>query len=302
MTADRIAEVVADIRAGRVSPPPQSSPDIHQLLLPQVQRPQPVIDCTAVFDLQRRMSRIDLYGDYPTLTPPWERALLCYVNTFQNVIVMSVEREDWAGHGTGTQGWRSTNPVDWSQVRWIANTSIWIGGRSGSGAAIPTTGAVHLLRHAIRADGAPEDINWIAVIPGDNPDTEVDGNSPWLAATLTLTASLNFLNCSNVSTAEPPRPRPERRRIARTGVQVQSIVVRPPGRRSGMGAGNARPLEACETALSPVRGHFVHYGEQYGRGLLFGRYPGKFWVPDHVRGAGEPTIRDYRLAPGDTVP
>lgn len=37
--------------------------------------------------------------------------------------------------------------------------------------------------------------------------------------------------------------------------------------------------------LHVARGHFSHYGPEYGRGLLFGKYAGKFWIESHLRGS-----------------
>jgi hypothetical protein len=137
---------------------------------------------------------------------------------------------------------------------------------------------MHAIRHAIHEDGSPADINWIALTGGSAPEEEI--LAAWEVAMIVFGASMNFLNASNVSVAVPDRPRPTRRRIARTGVEVQTIVVRPPGKRRDSGAG-ARPIDSMETILSPVRGHFAHYGEKYGRGLLFGRLEGKFWISGH---------------------
>lgn len=302
MTADRIAEVVADIRAGRIQTPNTVKVSVRDMFLPEAQLSQPVVDCTAIFEMQRQMTTIDMYGDYPSIVPPWEDALLCYTNTFGNVIVMQVHREDWDGSPLDQDAWTTGNPVEWDRVRWISTASIWIGGVSGDSKAMPTTGPCHILRHAIRDDGAPEDINWIALMARPGQFCEVrqmddPGAAIWQAATVTLTASLNFLGCSNVDVAEPARPRPMRRRIARTGVQVQTIVVRPPGKRR-LGSGGARPIDASENVLSPVRGHFARYGID-GRGLLFGKHAGKFWIPGHVRGAGSDNAepRDYVLKP-----
>lgn len=133
----------------------------------------------------------------------------------------------------------------------------------------------------------------------DLADCGPNSTEAWDATIATIGAALNFLNASNVDIAEPARPRPIRRRISRTGVQVQTIVVRPPGRRRTK-TSESRPIDAIETELSPVRGHFAHYGDQYGRGLLFGRYAGKFWVPGHVRGAGDGQQKDYVLRPRTT--
>lgn len=302
MSADRIAEVVADIRANRVKR--VDMPDVlYDPLLATAQLPQPVVDCTAIFRMQLAADRVDLYGDHPSIVPPWEDAMFGFINSHGNTIVVQCHRDDWDGSAIDKESWNSCNDVDWSQVRWIACSTVWVGGQSGDGRHMPTIGPCYIIRHAIRDDGGPEDINWVEVLPEPNhPRGREAAVGLWDATAVTLTSSLNFLGCSNVDVAEPVRPRPERRRIARTGVQVQTIVVRPPGRRRAAG-GYARPIEVIETPLTSVRGHFARYGVEGREGLLFGKYQGKFWIPAHARGIGEgePEPRAYALKPDGTA-
>lgn len=293
--AERIAEVVADIRAGKARHPAATDPPgrkVSAVAAARARLDQPVVDCTAIFDQQRALREIDLYGAHQTITPPWENALLCYVNTFGNVICMQVHLVERGADASA--GWDTHNDVDWEQVRWTAETMIWVGGTSGDGQHLPPSGPCHMFRHAISNTGAPLDLNWIALLARHDNDP----NLPmWEPALVTLNASLGFLNCSNVGVAEPSRPRPTRRRIARTGVPVQTIVVRPPGRRRASST-TVRPLDPSEAVLSSVRGHFAYYGPEHGRGLLFGKYPGKFWIAGHVRGVtGEANNRTYTLKP-----
>lgn len=311
MSAEPIAAVVADIRAGRTHHPAAiDEPGIitSLKLLLRAQEPQPVIDCTSIFNgWMANNKSINLYDDLPSITPPWENALLCYVNTHGNVICLQVQRQD---HDACTipprEDWYTDNDIDWSRVRWIAETAVWVGGKSGDGKPMRTSGPCHMFRHAIHEDGSPADINWIALLAKRGQRAEVsdldDANrAVWDTSMIVLGASLNFLNASNVDTAEPHRPRPTRRRLARTGVTVQAIVVRPAGKHRAKSSA-ARPIDASETVLSPVRGHWARYGVD-GRGLLFGKYSGKFWIPAHARGAGdgaEPQ-RDYVLKPKESV-
>lgn len=313
--AEQIAAVVADIRAGRVKHPgaidrPGIVTAAH--LLARAQRPQPVVDCTAIFHMQQGLDEINLYDDHPQVTPPWDNALLCYVNTFGNVICLQVHRRDHDGSTISRNEWVTDNEVDWARVRWIAESAIWVGGKYGANLDLDTHGPCHLFRHAIYEDGTPGDINWVSLL--DRVDKwqyqvtgedrlSVDSEPTWEAILITLGASLNFLNASNVDIAEPARPRAERRRIARTGVTVQTIVVRPPGKRRASSTA-VRPLDASETVLGPVRGHWARYGPEHGRGLLFGKYAGKFWITAHVRGAGdEPDEpRNYVLKPSPRPP
>lgn len=300
---ERIAEVVADIRAGRVHHPAATDEAgiVTSLkLLKRAQVPQPVVDCTAVFAQARARESIALYEDHPLITPPWPDALLCYVNTFGNVICLQVHLRNAAG--ARPKDWFTENEVDWPRVKWIAETAVWVGGRCGDGEHMPTSGPCHLFRHAIHDDGSPADINWLALTArkgqlAERRNIEDANQGTWDAAMITLGSALNFLNASNVDVAEPSRPRPTRRRLARVGVTVQTIVVRPPGRRRAR-SGEARPMEAAETVFSSVRGHFSCYGEQFNRGLLFGKYSGRFWIPAHARGkADEQTAKDYVLRP-----
>lgn len=169
----------------------------------------------------------------------------------------------------------------------MINTFLWIGGRSKATGPFPTSGPVHLWRTAVHEDGEPADLHWVHLVP-EYPMER------WDMAQLVFLGSLNFLNCRNIELVEPQRPRVETRRIARTGVTVQEINVFPVGRTTRTAAGD--PVGG--TPVSPVRGHFSHYGPQYGRGLLFGKYAGKFWIPQHARGAdGQPEDRRYRLTP-----
>lgn len=302
---EKIAEVVADIRAGRTHHPAAiDEPGIKTslVLLERAQQPQPVVDCTAIFNAQRVREEVALYDDHPLITPPWPNALLCYVNTFSNVICLQVHAKPWDGKQPTKADWYTDNEIDWAKVRWIAETAIWVGGSSGDGQYLKTSGPCHMFRHAIDEDGSPADINWVALMAprgqfAQTKDIEGDPNSGvWDGAMITLGASLNFLNASNVDIAEPPRTRPTRRRLARIGVQVQTIVVRPPGKRRA-GSGAARPIGEGESVLSSVRGHWARYGPTFDRGLLFGKYAGRFWIPAHARGGTEAEPRDYQLRP-----
>lgn len=289
MTAEPIAEVIADIRKGRVVHQP-GDPLVNAYLLARATSAQPVVDTTAIYaSLQERATTVgvNLYEDFPTTVSPWDDALLAYVNTHGNVMVMQVHQESW----DDARRWETVNEVDWDRVRWLVESTLWIGGRDGTGRPVATHGPLRLLQHAVYDDGSPADMHWLSMT------TAPDFGSVWEMPTAVLNASLNFLACNNVEVAEPKRPFPVRQRLRKTRVQVQTIVVRPPGKRRAA-AGPARPMDALDAPLTSVRGSFGHYGPKYGTGLLFGRLEGKFWRPAHVRGVGEAEPRDYVLKPG----
>lgn len=291
--AESIAELASDLRAGRFRSP-LTGPGATELTRVAAERataPQPVVEAQRIFtDVLDRFGRggCDPYGAYPSVTPPWENALIGYVNRHGNTFGLQVHREPWAGR----KPWPVTGgDVNWAAVRWLAEAFIWLGGWS-QGQPMQTTGPCRLFQTAIYADGTPADLHWVQLV-GTEPD-----NDAWELHHLVFSAAMNFLNCRNVDIAEPGRPRPERRRIERTGTVVQTIVVRPPSRLRRSAGTAPRRMDADDQPLSPVRGHFAHYGPLYDRALLFGKYEGKFWIPGHVRGGGgQAEPRTYLLRP-----
>jgi hypothetical protein len=119
----------------------------------------------------------------------------------------------------------------------------------------------------------------------------------WDMPLLVFLQTLNFMNCRNVEIVEPKRSRPERRRLQKMGASViHTLNVFPVGR-SSRTRGPKR--EGPGVPITTVRGTFHHYGPEYGKGLLFGKIAGRFWVPQHARGTaalGE-SLHQYVLRP-----
>lgn len=244
-----------------------------------------VVDATSLYhSLLDRDRPVALYEDHPDVAPPLDAAVVGYTNQHGNVLCSCLLVDD-----TGTQ-WETAEHVDWDRVRWRVLVFVVMGGRSAKG-PLPTMGPMHAWSLAVYDDGEPADLHWVQLCP------DID-MTYWDMANLVLLGTLNFLNASNVTLEEPTRQRAAAKRIARTGVQVHELVVRPVGRRSRSSGGDA----AGAVPLTSVRGHWARYGERYGRGLLFGRYEGRFWIPSHARGSealGE-SRHDYRIAPLET--
>jgi hypothetical protein len=274
VSAEAIASVVADLRAGRIQHPPAIvGTSIAGGAGKVAANPGPVVDATAIYrSLVAKDEPIYLYEDHACISPPWPAASVCYVNEHGNVIVMTFTAGDPPGPG---RRWNPGQPTDWDRVRWSMNAFVWVGGRGGNGAS-PTRGPVHLWQFAIYDDGEPADLHWVHLVPGYPMEH-------WDMAQLVLLGALNFLNCSNVDIVEPARPRAERRRIERTGVRVHTINVFPVGKATR----GTRSAGEGSVPLHSVRGHFAKYGPQYDRGLLFGKYAGRFFRPQHARGAAE---------------
>jgi hypothetical protein len=116
---------------------------------------------------------------------------------------------------------------------------------------------------------------------------------------------LELLSCKNVSLS--PRdndPKQVRRAVKRHGGKPEDyryhvLVVRPPG------ASHDSPGQ--EIGIMPrhiCRGHFAEYGAEFNKGLLFGRYSGRFYIPPHLKGKLEHGIveKDYAIKPLVIVP
>jgi hypothetical protein len=286
VTAEPIARVVADVRRGRTRSKIHD-PAVDGEAAARAKRDQPVVDATAIYrSLAAKDAEIDLYGDHPCIAPPWDDAMVCYLNEHGNAIVMQISAQPWPPG----KAWETPNEVAWDDLRWRLDVFVWVGGKDGTGREVATTGPVHLFQYAVMPDGAPADLHYVHLMPAYPLEH-------WTMAQLTLLASLNFLACKNVEIVEPKRPFPVRRRLAKTGVSVQTITVRSVVRRTRSIPGSDTPAEMVP--LTSVRGHFAEYGPQYGKGLLFGKLSGRYWIPGHARGAGEPAeaAKDYLLKP-----
>lgn len=56
-------------------------------------------------------------------------------------------------------------------------------------------------------------------------------------------------------------------------------------------------IHGLQKALHICRGHFAEYGPEYGKGKLFGKLEGRYWIPQHVKGSAQQGIvqKDYRI-------
>lgn len=297
MTADAIAKVVDDIRNQRVRSLVDVDPDLFGSAL-RASGQGPIVDCSAIYrSLLAKDEPVYLYEDHPSIAPPWDDACYAYVNQHGNAVVMSSRARPFdmskikavpglEPTSDAGQPWKPGNEVDWEDVRWIVNNFVWLGGKSSTRGDLPTSGPAHMWQFAIYESGAPADLHWIHLMPGHPLET-------WDMAQMVLLGALNFLNCRNVTIGEPVRPRAQRRRLERMGIQVHEILITALGRSTRSG----RNEEPGATPLTSVRGHFAEYGPRYEKGLLFGKLEGRFWIPQHARGASEfgESEHNYRL-------
>lgn len=99
--------------------------------------------------------------------------------------------------------------------------------------------------------------------------------------------AMQMFGCKNVGLRQNDNdPVQVRRAVKRHGgkpddYKYHTLIVRPPGARpdspgEDIGVGDT-PRHLC-------RGHFSEYGPAFGKGLLFGKYSGRFYIPPHLKG------------------
>ena len=135
---------------------------------------------------------------------------------------------------------------------------------------------------------------WAVAMQKPKPGQQVIGIIPNTFLQISFLA-LTFLHCRNVEVISPPPP--TRKRLPRKlkfESRYHRLKVNAIGQRR-----EARPAPGQPTgigqALHIVRGHFREYGPEFGKGLLFGKYAGRYWVAAHTSGSLETGIvtKDY---------
>lgn len=115
---------------------------------------------------------------------------------------------------------------------------------------------------------------------------------------------LLMLGCKNVALKPNNNdPKEVRRAIKRHGgtsdkYRYHTLVVRPAGARS-----DAPPQDIGIMPRHICRGHFAEYGPEFGKGLLFGRYAGRFYIPPHLKGDKKNGVveKDYAIPAMNSV-
>jgi len=116
----------------------------------------------------------------------------------------------------------------------------------------------------------------------------------------------SLMHCKNVSEKINALPRQRARDRARRNlapVVWKTLEVQPVGRsraaRHGENDGFDETPESNKRRLHLCRGHFAEYGIN-GKGKLFGKYSGRFWIPPVVKGASSSglVLKDYAIRTG----
>jgi hypothetical protein len=121
----------------------------------------------------------------------------------------------------------------------------------------------------------------------------------WVTTFAASLDTLLMLGCKNVDLSPREFDEPKQARIAakRHGgkpddYRYHVLTVRPAGSKPGTPGQDIgiMPRHVC-------RGHFAEYGPEFNKGLLFGKYAGRFYVPPHLKGDKKNGVveKDYQI-------
>ena len=284
MSGDEMARVVRDIRNNRLVNPRGPDDPATEAAIKSLAESTVLIDARAVYnDFMSRDEGNYVYEDH-RVAPPWDNALLVWSNQYNNVMAVHAVSYDIQDEPEGAtfedlhfEMWQpedADHEIEWDRVRWMISALVYSGGRHSSGVKVPTAGPLVWWQVPVYADGEIADFHWTLFAKS----MEI---SNFDNAMMTFLGTYNLCNCVNVHVHERVGlPRHVRRRIQRNGVRFSEIHILPTSQ-SYRGT-NGTPLS--QMPVHGVRGHFATYGQD-GRGLLFGKIAGRFWIPQHVRGS-----------------
>lgn len=189
-----------------------------------------------------------------------------------------------------------------ASTRWIVAYDFFIELRDGKlenlqrtfipitdeGAVDPVQGGAAILEWPQNRGGASPDVLLQVVTLGVYP----------------VLLATSFLHCRNVITDEHAPDvklaRANRRRGKRDPVTFKTLVIKP--MTSKLRKAGAESVDTgLKKALHICRGHFMGFGEKYKhadgtpKGRLFGKYEGRFFVPQTLKGKSEAgvVVKDY---------
>lgn len=284
-SAESVAAAVAAFSAGRVTVAGRPAPES---MATYFNAPRVAVDATAIYDeWTGKDAPADLCDDHVAL-PPYvftvvgmrlpagvasdgrqvpERAYL--------VDCIALTGEDWEGDAGGAMfPWKSEHhEIPWDKVKHVMAAFLWVYSPEHG-----VAGPMIEWRIASDENGRILDV-WYQQLHNVIPELLWNPLIVWLRM-------MTWLACRNVELVTPTRPRPVARRLARTGVDVKELWVRPIGKTYQDEDGQMRKVGSEGAPLSTVRGHLARYGIE-GRGKLFGKITGTFWISPHVRGSEE---------------
>lgn len=195
--------------------------------------------------------------------------------------------------------WRN---VDHNAVEWYLDVCLYAEDRR-SGPIGP------IVWWTIAVDKLGRNLETLTTIPdveGSNivVDQSGSGYDPYLLVPL---QTIMFMHCKNVTTEQVEiAEKVDRKYRKRTGqrlLRYRMIKISPLKEKVRHASGEPSSGTGIAPSVHIVPGHFAYYGMtnpltgKDNAGLLFGKYQGQFWIPDHVRGNAEhgAVVHDYEV-------
>jgi len=162
-----------------------------------------------------------------------------------------------------------------------------------------TMGAIEVPLDSQGCPVAESDVRIHYPIENPTPEQQKVGRETILTMAEWFLAAMSFCHCRNVRIEKVPISRQVRRHAERKGepiIEHHHLVIEPM-RQVLIKEGGLHEHGDLARAMHICRGHFVHYGEKFGKGKLFGKYEGQFWLPQHVRGSLDKGVitKDYAI-------
>lgn len=154
------------------------------------------------------------------------------------------------------------------------------------------------IQYHLSNDGKPDEFR----VPEWMGDDDDDARATLAQYLHPILLAFSFANCKNVETVEVVAPaklqRARMRRDKRPLVTYKVINILPLAKMRSAPRTRTVESDGHGVALHIRRGHFAHYGEKFGRGKLFGRLEGTFWIPQAAVGSADAgvSVHDYEMA------
>ena len=242
------------------------------------------------------------YNDFPNIAPPLSPMFVEFrVSTNDWVDGYPIE---WGGLFTTVAGdsarrilehaphWCDGMQVRYSQVEWLHMVEMFAYVRRAvrliATALVPVDefGQIPEGAHVVTT-GATKDV----------PEGQlIDAGK----ALMPMLLAISFMHCKNVAQREVQQPMFERqvwrKKHGRPLVRYRMLDIDP--MRKVLKTEGGSDEVGLKKALHICRGHFATYGKD-GKGKLFGKHEGTFWVPQHVKGSAKQgtVVKDYRVHP-----
>lgn len=115
--------------------------------------------------------------------------------------------------------------------------------------------------------------------------------------------AISFLHCKNVTIARDDSPDPDlskyqrKRGLAPSRIVFKTLEITP--MKKTLERAQTEHAASLQRALHICRGHFANYESR----PLFGKYQGRFWIPQHLRGAPQQGLvhKTYNVHPPEKL-